>query len=95
MSFLHITCNWCGERYTTGIVGSWPVGTGHVCTVDKPCSIAGCSELGRALTIKSVVRRDGETPEELALREMETCEFRCIEHIRSEGLIILGFQPRG
>jgi hypothetical protein len=46
MSFMHITCPWCGVEYTFGVVGKQQIGSGHRCEVQAECDTTGCSRLG-------------------------------------------------
>jgi hypothetical protein len=84
---MHLICPWCGQNYTTGIVGSMPVGTGHDCRETAVCSAAACEREGRFYVVTPVQRLSGESPEDSALRELATAEFRCGQHLG--GVIVL------
>lgn len=81
MSYLHMICPWCGTGFTTGIIGSTVVGTGHICTVREVCSHEGCEENGNVLVTDA---------EDLFA---ERSQFVCVEHIGD--LTVLQFQMKG
>lgn len=78
MSFMHVTCPWCGTNYTWGIVGSQMVGSGHECQADVACDTEGCETTARHLVA--------------ANRESDAVAFSCADHIG--GRVIMSFQPR-
>lgn len=79
MSFLVMTCAWCGDDYTTGMVGSTLVGSGHVCAVRVPCD--RCERTGNVL-VAECLGPDGE----------EGQSFACFDHVGDR--VILQLQPR-
>jgi hypothetical protein len=81
MSFMFLTCAWCGEDYTFGIVGTSMVGSGHSCTATVPCDTDGCDEPARWLVADE--RNRGDT---------ESIVFSCKRHIGD--CVIVGSQPR-
>lgn len=80
MSFMFITCAWCGTEYTFGIVGRDMVGSGHTCTAVVPCSTEGCEEPGNFFVVghKDALAEKGE--------------FACSDHIGER--VIVSTQPR-
>jgi hypothetical protein len=80
VSHFTITCPWCGERYTFGIVGTQQVGSGHECTTRIECSEDGCHEAG---VVQTVERLGPDGP--------EGARFVCPDHITA---IIMAWQPR-
>lgn len=82
MSFLHITCPWCGTEYTFGLVGSDIIGYPHTtCEGHKRCQMEGCEEDGNYF----VMNRIGP--------DYADYEFSCEKHICDRAIYM--FKPDG
>ena len=46
MSYFTVECPWCGQSYTSGVVGSTLVGSGHSCQLRQECQEPGCERSG-------------------------------------------------
>lgn len=79
MSFMFITCHWCGTEYTFGIVGRTMVGSGHTCTAIVPCATEGCDARAPFFVVDQL-----DT-------QAEHGEFACGDHIGDR--VIMSTQP--
>lgn len=77
MSFMFLTCAWCGEQYTFGIVGTTMIGSGHLCTKEIACDTEGCEQVARFLVCE--------------MKASEDQSFACSDHIGDR--VICATQP--
>lgn len=72
-----VKCEWCGETYDFGMVGSQIIGSGHTCQVRRECETEGCGRCGNVRVAEGTDGSDG-------------LAFSCVDHIA--GRVIVGAQ---